>query len=373
MKNIAQKKVLITGADGFIGKNLCVRLSEEKNFEVIKFVRGDNDIKLSDDIKQSDFIIHLAGENRPENEKDFNINSDLTKKICDLIKKEKRNIPIIFSSSTQAKDHNLYGKSKLDAEKHLKDLSKSTSNNVTIYRLPGVFGKWCKPNYNSVVATFCHNIARNIGIDIQNNQKELQLVYIDDLANDIIDNLKKNKSGLNYGELSMIHSITLGDLANKIFSFKESRKSLVSEKVGTGVTRALYSTYISYLPVENFTYQIPNHGDERGHFVEILKTYDSGQFSFLTIKPGISRGNHYHHSKTEKFIILRGRAKLRFRHLISNEKHTIEISEDKIEIVDTIPGWVHDITNIGDEDVIMMLWANEIFDKENPDTITKDI
>ena len=366
-------KILITGADGFIGKNISVKLSEQPDIEIIKFVRGDSDEKLKSHINDSDTIIHLAGENRPDNEDAFKINYYLTEKICEFIRLENRNIPIIFASSTQVTMDNLYSKSKLAAEKYLSELAMKNNNTVKIYRLPGVFGKWCKPNYNSVVATFCHNIARDIDIIVNNDAAKIELVYIDDLADDILKDINKKESGLSWGKLSKSYEISVGELAKKIYAFKESRNSLISEKVGLGLTRALYSTYISYLPIDSFIYDLPNHGDERGHFVEILKTIDSGQFSFLTIKPGITRGNHYHHSKTEKFLVVKGKAKLRFRHMISNERHELVISDDKIQIIDTIPGWVHDVTNIGKDDVIMLLWANEIFDIKNPDTITQDV
>lgn len=366
-------KVLITGADGFIGKNILVRFSEEPNIELIKFIRGDSDEKLKNDINQSDIIIHLAGENRPDNEEAFKSNYYLTKKICEFISTENRNIPVIFSSSTQVAMENPYSKSKLTAENYLSELALKNKNTVKIYRLPGVFGKWCKPNYNSVVATFCHNIARGIDIVVNNDSTVIELVYIDDLAEDILNDINITEPGLTWGKLSRSYKISVGELARKIFAFKESRNSLISERVGTGLTRALYSTYISYLPIDSFIYDIPNHGDERGNFVEILKTIDSGQFSFLTIKPGITRGSHYHHSKTEKFLVVKGKARLRFRHLISNERHELIISDDKNQIVDTIPGWVHDITNIGKDDVIMLLWANEIFNIKNPDTITQNV
>lgn len=373
-KKIPHLKILVTGSNGFIGKNLCIRLKEIPNFDVLSFVRGDTDKILKKLVNKADAIVHLAGENRTDDIDSFNlINAGLTKKLCKAIEDEQRNIPLILASSTQAKSNNAYGKSKLAAEEIVKDFTKKNNNTSIIYRLPGVFGKWCKPNYNSVVATFCFNIARDIEIEINDESKEVELLYIDDLTNYIISDLVDPLPGLSWKNFDKSYSISIGELAKKIISFKESRKYLTIETVGKSITRALYSTFISYYPKNSFLYDIPNHPDERGDFVEILKTKDSGQFSFFTIKPGVTRGSHYHHTKTEKFIMVKGRAKLEFRHLISNETHEIDISDKKAQIVDTIPGWIHNITNTGKNDAVILLWANEIFDRENPDTIPEEV
>jgi len=373
MSNLT-RTILITGADGFIGSNLLIRLKENESFRILKFVRTDNLEKLSKLVSKSDVIIHLAGENRPSDVINFTkVNIDLTKFICDEVKDSGRNIPIIYSSSTKATENNEYGKSKLAAESILEDYVSATKNTVTIYRLPGVFGKWSKPNYNSVVATFCFNIARGKDIHINNKADIINLVYIDDIITDFFDDLHKSKKGLSWGKVSKNYSISLGDLANQIFAFKNSRDNLITEQVGNGLTGALYSTYISFLPKDIFSYDLPSYGDDRGNFVEVLKTKNSGQFSFLTIKPGITRGSHYHHSKTEKFILVKGAVRLKFRHLITQEIHEINLSDESIQVVDTIPGWVHDITNVGNSDSIIMLWANENFDRENPDTIAQEV
>ncbi len=368
------RSILITGADGFIGSNLSIKLKEEENFRVLKFIRSDNLEKLSRLISKSDVIIHLAGENRPDDIIDFTkVNVDLTKYICDEVQEGGRNIPIVFSSSTQATENNEYGKSKLAAESILENYVLATKNTVTIFRLPGVFGKWSKPNYNSVVATFCFNIARGKDIHINNKTDIINLAYIDDIAIDIFNHLLNPRKGLSQGQVSRIYSISLDDLANQIFAFKNSRDNLITEQVGNGLSGALYSTYISFLPKDDFSYDLPSYGDDRGNFVEVLKTKNSGQFSFLTIKPGITRGSHYHHSKTEKFIVVKGAVRLKFRHLITQEVHEINLSDKNIQVLDTIPGWVHDITNLGNSDSIVMLWANENFDRENPDTIAEEV
>lgn len=366
--------ILVTGANGFIGKNLCIRLNEQKDFNLIKFIRGDSLDQLEESIINADVIFHLAGENRPKTVDMFKtVNIDLTKSICDILQKKSLKIPIIFSSSSQVKDDNEYGKSKKDAERILINLNKENGNPVYIYRLPGVFGKWCLPNYNSVVATFCNNIANDLPIKIDDKQKEIRLVYIDDVIDSFISKLEITASNLYFEKIEIEYKITLGELAKQIRAFRDSRKSLITEDVGNNLQRALYSTYLSYLKPESFSYDIESHEDERGIFVEMLKTKNSGQFSFFTAHPGITRGGHYHHTKSEKFLVVSGKAKFSFRNIITNETLTIETSGKIPKIVETIPGWSHDIRNIGDNEMIVLLWANEQFNKDLPDTISYEV
>ena len=365
--------VLVTGSNGFIGKNLIIHLNE-LNINVLTYTRENSIQDLPDLIKKSNFIIHLAGENRPKDEKDFNtVNVQLTKSICELIQSTGKHIPIILASSTQAAFDSAYGKSKLDAELILKKLESDTGNPIYIYRLPGVFGKWCKPDYNSVVATFCYNVSNNLSIQVNDSSLELNLVYIDDVVGEFINIIQKKQVSKKERSIQPEYKIKLGDLATQIELFKETRKSLISERVGVGLVRKLYSTYVSYLPPEQFSYSIPSYGDDRGMFAEMLKTKDSGQFSFFIAKPGVTRGGHYHHTKTEKFLVVQGEAKFNFRHIISNKTYEINTSGNKLKIIQTVPGWSHDITNIGVEDVIVMLWANEILDRENIDTVTHKV
>ena len=361
--------VLVTGSNGFIGKNLIIRLNELGISSEV-YTRKNPTKDLQGLIEKSDFVIHLAGENRPEDEGNFEVvNSGLTSLICDEIRLIEKNIPIILASSMQAEFDNLYGKSKLSAEIAVKNLENDTGNSSYIYRLPGVFGKWCKPNYNSVVATFCYNISHDLPVQVNDPSFELTLVYIDDVIEEFVKVIQGERGGQKEPSVQPEHKIKLGDLAEQIKIFRESRDSLITEKVGGGLIRKLYSTYLSYLSPENFAYSVPSYGDKRGMFAEMLKTKDSGQFSFFTAGPGITRGGHYHHSKTEKFLVIQGKAKFGFRHITTDETHEIITTSKELKVVETAPGWSHDITNIGTEEMIVMLWANEIFDPDNPDTI----
>jgi UDP-2-acetamido-2,6-beta-L-arabino-hexul-4-ose reductase len=364
---------LVTGSNGFIGKNLIIRLNE-LDIQVLTYTRESSNQNLEGLIEDTDFVVHLAGENRPKDEKDFDVvNAGLTMSICDALRSLGKNIPIILASSTQAEFDNAYGKSKLDAEVAVKALENDTENPVYIYRLPGVFGKWCKPNYNSVVATFCYNLSHDLPVQVNNPDFELSLVYIDDVVEEfvkVIQGLRDDKKELS---VQPEYKIKLGDLSTQIQNFKESRDSLISERVGDGLIRKLYSTYVSYLSPGKFSYLIPSYGDERGMFAEMLKTKDSGQFSFFTAKPGVTRGGHYHHSKTEKFLVIQGKARFGFRQVASDETHEMIATSKELKIVETVPGWSHDITNIGTEEMVVMLWANEIFDPDNPDTIAHKV
>lgn len=367
-------RVLITGSNGFIGKNLAVRLREMEGYKIIEFNRENSMADLREYVAQADAIVHLAGVNRPKDPAEFTQgNADLTARLCEFVEDERRNIPLVISSSIQADLANPYGESKRDAELAAERLAERTGNAVTMYRLPNVFGKWCRPNYNSVVATFCHNVANDLPIQVNDSAVELSLVYVDDVVTEFILMLSAMSPGFHQGRVAPIFRISLGELADQIKAFRDSRSSLISERVGAGFVRALYATYVSYLPPQKFAYELPRYADERGVFVEMLKTQDSGQFSFFTAHPGITRGGHYHHTKTEKFLVIKGAARFRFRHVVTNESCEVYTSGDAPRVVETIPGWTHDITNIGDDELIVMLWANEIFDRQRPDTITSKV
>ncbi|TIC78981.1 UDP-2-acetamido-2,6-beta-L-arabino-hexul-4-ose reductase [Crenobacter intestini] len=369
-----QRTILVTGAQGFIGKNLVTRLRELPNVVVSEFDRDDAPATLPERLADVDAVVHLAGENRPQDVSAFaEVNTGLTVALCNAIRATGRSIPLLLASSTQAVQDNPYGHSKLAAEQAVRLLAAETGNPVVVFRLPGVFGKWCRPNYNSVVATFCHNLARGLPIQINNPATTLQLAYVDDVVSALIAALDKPLPGVAQGVVQPEYSTTLGELAAQIEAFAACRSSLLSERVGTGFTRALYATYVSYLPNERFTYPLTKHEDPRGVFVEMLKTPDCGQFSYFTAHPGITRGGHYHHTKTEKFLVIKGQALFRFRHLLTDELFELRTSGEAPQVVDTIPGWSHDITNVGDDEMVVMLWANENFDRERPDTISSKV
>lgn len=361
-------RVLVTGANGFIGRNLVVYLNEREDTDVISFSRENKRNDLVKIIDQVDAVVHLAGVNRPVNDTEFiEGNQELTNFLCQTLSATGRKIPVIFSSSIHANLDNPYGRSKHVAEEVLRRYSKETGSDVYIYRLANVFGKWSRPNYNSVVATFCHNMANGLPIQINDPNTELSMVYIDDVVKEFIGVLSgRHKSSA--PDIFPLYNITLGDLADQLKTFRESRMSLVIDEIGTGLTRALYATYISYLKPESFSYDLLKHEDKRGVFAEVLKTQGSGQLSFFTAYPGITRGGHYHHTKNEKFLVVSGTAKFRFRHIITGEKYAIDVTSNSPEVVETVPGWIHSITNTGNSEMVVMLWANEIYDKNNPDT-----
>lgn len=367
-------KVLITGANGFVGKNLIAYLNERRDVDVLQFCREDSISNLHSLVSKVDFIFHLAGVNRPQNVEEFKVgNADLTETLCTAVAAVGRNIPVLYTSSIQAELCNAYGESKRLAEVALEKLSSESGNDVHLFRLPNVFGKWARPDYNSAVATFCHNIANDLPISINDASAKITLVYIDDVIRSFISVMDGKQSGNPFVQVEPNYSITVGELSAQLISFKQSRASMITERVGTGLVRALYSTYLSYLPPESFTYQVPMHGDARGVFVEMLKTKDSGQFSYFTAHPGVTRGGHYHHTKTEKFLVISGKACFRFRHIASAEFYELYTDGETPEIVETVPGWSHDITNVGETEMIVMLWANEIFDREFPDTYTMPV
>lgn len=369
-------KVLITGSDGFIGKNLQLHLAERSEIEVVCFNRSHSVDELPAMLAGVGFLFHLAGINRPQDPAEFSTgNIDLTQVLCNALADQAQNdgnsIPLLLTSSIQADRSTPYGQSKLGAEEAVFAASREYGFAAHVFRLPNVFGKWCKPNYNSLVATFCQNIARGIPIQIHDPASPLTLVYVDDVVErfiQLMDGANAACDADGFELVTPVYSSTVGEVADMIQSFKASRNTLVTERVGTGLTRALYSTYVSYLPVKDFAYPIPMHGDQRGVFVEMLKTQDSGQFSYFTAGPGITRGGHYHHSKTEKFLVIKGHARFMFRQMHSGESYELTTSEEKAEVVDTVPGWTHDITNVGDEEMIVMIWANEIFYHNKPDT-----
>ncbi|MBO3655744.1 UDP-2-acetamido-2,6-beta-L-arabino-hexul-4-ose reductase [Acinetobacter bereziniae] len=362
-------KVLITGANGFVAKNLIQYLSEKENIEILKYYRDSTEQELEQLVLDAEWIVHLAGVNRPKSDAEFiEGNISLTEKICDILRENKKKTPIILSSSIQAERANVYGQSKLGGEQALTKLNQENENPIYISRMVNIFGKWSKPNYNSAVATFCYNIANDLPIQINDPNALIRLVYIDDVVETIWDILNQKYPANESFEIKPEYQISVGQLAETINGFKGSRESLIIDRVGKGLTRALYSTYLSFFSPKQFDYTVTKYGDDRGVFVEMLKTPDAGQFSYFTAHPGITRGGHYHHTKTEKFLVIKGKALFKFKHVITGEFYQLETSGEEPRIVETVPGWTHDITNIGDDEMVVMLWANEIFDRSKPDT-----
>ncbi|MDP2782157.1 NAD-dependent epimerase/dehydratase family protein [Devosia sp.] len=369
--------VLITGAQGFVGRNLSVALGERSGWNVLAIGRGDSPEALVEACEHADAIIHLAGANRPVDPAEFLTNNrDATQRLCDVLTdlaaRTGRRPSVLYASSTQATQDNPYGASKRAAEEALHALSSQHGHQVHIFRLPNVFGKWCRPHYNSAVATFCHQVARDLPIEIRDPAAPLNLVHVDDVIDRflaLLDGASPQLDAQGFEVVGPVYSTTVGDVATTIRAFRESRETGVIGAVGHGLGRALYATYVSNLPVEAFDYPLVRHEDHRGVFVEMLKTRESGQFSFFTAHPGVTRGGHYHRAKTEKFLVIQGEARFRFRHILTAETHEIRTNAQSPRIVETIPGWAHDITNTGDQTMIVMLWANEIFDQQSPDTI----
>lgn len=368
-----KKRVLVTGANGFIGKNLTVRLAEA-GYEVVKFVRKDSIFKLEDDLFTTDFVFHLAGENKPKDPAEFeHVNVELTKKLCEAASKSQVPARICFASSTHADKDTPYGESKRKAERVLESYARQTGVGVKILRLPGVFGKWCKPHYNSVVSTFCYNIVNRIPIKVDDPTALVDLVYVDDLIDQLIDLEKDVAPGLNYHRVENVYSLAVGKLENHLSSFHAHRKGLWVDQVGKGLVRALYATYLTYLPPSDFIYKLHVNDDNRGRFAEVLKTQESGQLSVFTVKPGKTRGCHYHHTKNEKFIVVSGTVLFSFRNILSDEIYTKKVSGAALRVVETVPGWAHNIKNIGSTEAIVVLWSNEVFDSQKPDTIPSKV
>ncbi len=363
-------KILVTGAKGFIGKNLVAELRNRKYTDIYEYDLDINPSLLDEYCKETDFIFHLAGVNRPKDQSEYmDGNFGFISTLLDILKKHKNTCPIMISSSIQAEIDNLYGRSKKAGEDLLLNYSKETSSRIYIYRFPNVFGKWCRPNYNSAVATFCHNIARNLPITVNDPSVVLRLVYIDDVVNELINSLegKEAKKGV-FCDVQEVYSITVGEVADLICSFKNSREERSIPDMSDAFTKKLYSTYLSYLPKDKFSYGLKMNIDDRGSFTEFIRTIDRGQVSVNVSRPGITKGNHWHNTKNEKFLVVSGRGVIRFRNIDSNDAIEYYVSGDKLEVVDIPIGYTHNIENLGDTDMVTIMWSNEPFDARKPDT-----
>jgi len=362
-------KVLITGSNGFIAKNLIVTLWKMPHIEILKYEKNQSMDILEELVKEADFIFHLAGVNRPKNESEFFAgNSGLTQIIVDILNKYNKKTPILLSSSAQVGSDNSYAKSKAEAENIVQDYSKENGVPCFIYRLPNVFGKWSRPNYNSVIATWCYNITRDIDIQVNSRETELTLVYIGDVVHSFIDHLYLNDNSELFCEVKKVYKKTLGEIEKLLYAFRDSRENLLVPNIAKGFERVLYATYLSYLPHDKFSYKLSGHEDARGTFYEILKTFDSGQLGISTTKPGITRGNHYHNTKNEKFLVIKGSAMIELRDVFSDEVIEYNVKGNELEVVEMIPGYTHNITNTGDEEMVLLIWANENYNPDAPDT-----
>lgn len=368
-------KILVTGAKGFVGKNLVAELRNRGYVEILECDIDTSPATLDEYTQQCEFIYHLAGVNRPKDEKEFmEGNFGFTSDLLELLKKYNNKAPVIITSSIQAKLDNPYGKSKKAGEDLLFSYEKETEAKVLVYRLPNVFGKWCRPNYNSAVATFCNNIANGLPIQVNDPNVEMNLVYIDDVINEFINALEnKENQKDNFCYVEITHTIKLGKIVDLINSFKESRHTRSIPDMSDAFTKKLYSTYLSYLKEDDFSYPLKMNIDNRGSFTEFIKTSDRGQVSINISKPGITKGNHWHHTKNEKFLVVSGTGIIKFRRIDSDEIIKCQVSGEKMEVVDIPTGYTHNIINTGDTDMVTVMWANEAFDPEKPDTFYLEV
>lgn len=375
--------ILVTGARGFVGKNLVAQLhniqdGKAKNYAIsgqeIKVFEYDIDsdpAELDVYCKSADFVFNLAGVNRPKDPEEFmKGNFGFASLLLDTLKKHKNSCPVMISSSIQAELDNPYGESKRAGEKLLFEYSKETGAKVLVYRFPNLFGKWCRPNYNSAVATFCNNIANDLPIKVNDPSVVMHLVYIDDVVDELINALGGNEHRRgDFCYVPVEHTITLGEIVDLIYSFKDMPENLSVPDFGKPFIKKLYSTYLSYLPKEKFSYPLKMNIDGRGSFTEIIRTADRGQFSVNISKPGITKGQHWHNTKNEKFVVVSGHGLIQLRKIGTDEVINFEVSGDKIEVVEMIPGYTHNIINLSDtDDLVTFMWCNECFDPNRPDT-----
>ncbi len=379
--DMSMKTIIITGSRGFIGKNLIAALSRKKELVIKTFDVEDDPSVLEIALMKADFVYHFAGVNRPQNPEEFKTgNADSTASIVAILEKAGRKVPILLTSSIQAEQDNPYGVSKKAAEEILADYNKRTGAPIYIYRLPGVFGKWSRPNYNTVVATFCHNIARGLEIKISDPNNEIELVYIDDVIRHFINHLDQPPlpAGEGTGEgryfrINTIFKVKLGELVAKIYRLRDTRTTFRVPDLSDYFMRCLNATYLSFLDTKDFSYPLNLKTDDRGLLFELIKSDHFGQIFISKTFKGITRGNHYHDSKIEKFCVIQGRAVIRFRHILSKKVIEYHVSDEKIEVVDIPPGYTHNIENLGDGEMIVLFWANQIFNPDNPDTYFEEV
>lgn len=363
-------KILITGARGFVGRNLASELRNREYNEIYEYDIDSDPSGLDRFTKDCEFVFHLAGVNRPKDESEYMTgNFGFTDTLLNKLKENGNKAPVLITSSIQAELDNPYGRSKKAGEDLMFSYSKETGARVYVYRLPNVFGKWCRPNYNSAVATFCNNIAAGLPIKVNDASVVMNLVYIDDVVNEFINALEGRANIVGrFGAVPVVHTTTLGHIADTIKSFKESREKLELPELDDAFTSRLYSTYLSYIPPDDLSYTLNSHKDDRGSFTEFIRTPDRGQVSVNVIRPGITKGNHWHHSKNEKFLVVRGRGRISFRKYGEESIYDYYVDDSNFTVVDIPTGYTHSITNVGEEDMVVVMWASEAFDPEKPDT-----
>ncbi|PLT31785.1 capsular polysaccharide biosynthesis protein CapF [Peribacillus deserti] len=363
-------KILVTGANGFVGKNLIAELKNKGYTDIFEVTRESDCSLLERYTKECDFVFHLAGINRPKDENEFmEGNFSLASQLLELLKKHNNKAPVLLTSSIQVDKDNPYGRSKKAGEDLLFNYYYETDAKVYVYRLPNLFGKWSKPNYNTVVATFCHNIARGLDIQVNNPDAMLNLCYIDDVLEEFLRALEgKPTMQDDFCVVPVTHNIRLGELANLIKSFKDSRNNLSIPDMEDDLRKKLYSTYLSFLPEGQFSYDLKMNCDDRGSFTEFMRTPERGQVSVNVSKPGITKGNHWHHTKNEKFLVVSGEGLIRFRKIGSDKIIEYKVSGEKLQVVDIPTGYTHSIVNVGENDLVTVMWANECFDPNKPDT-----
>jgi UDP-2-acetamido-2,6-beta-L-arabino-hexul-4-ose reductase len=371
------KTVLVTGASGFIGRNLSAQLRLKDDVEVLTFTRENNLDDLKNAIEKADFIFHIAGVNRPENESEFKTdNTDLTEGIISLLRDSNKKTPLLITSSTQATLDNPYGNSKRAAEEAVFAWHKESDAPVYVYQLPGVFGKWSRPNYNTVVATFCYNIANDVPVTISDPNHAITLVYIDDVVETFMQLIDAGDA--DYTSVQTIErtfEVTLGELKDRIQTIHDIRTDLIIPNLKDILNKFLYATYISYLAHDDFSYTLQKNSDQRGWLSEFVKSEYAGQIFISKTKPGISRGDHWHHTKIEKFLVVSGEAEITFRDKRDDSKEIIryKVEGDEMKVLDIPVGYVHAIKNIGTTDLVTLFWANELLDKTHPDTFYEKV
>jgi UDP-2-acetamido-2,6-beta-L-arabino-hexul-4-ose reductase len=368
------RKVLVTGAEGFLGKNLVVALRRMPGVEVLSFDRAQTGSDLERFAREAEVVYHLAGVNRPERLEEFEEgNRALTETLVALLGRHGRKVPLVLSSSTQAALGNPYGRSKLGAEEAVRAYGQRSGAPALVYRLPGLFGKWSRPNYNSVVATFCHNVARGLEISIRDPAHELELAYVGDVVAEFLRALDPARVPPSAPRVEPTFRVTLGELAHRIEGLRDVRATLTLPDLSDGFTRRLLATYLSYLPEDAFAYQPERRTDPRGSLVELLKSAPFGQIFVSRSNRGVVRGHHYHDTKVEKFCVVQGRAAIRFRHVLGEEVLTYQVSGEEMKVVDIPPGYTHSIENLGDGEMVVLFWASEVFDPGQPDTFPEKV